>query len=226
MDKTWKKFERWIAQQWGVKRRPGSGAAGFSRGEGTDDVIHPMLYIEAKNVSGSRVPGRGLWKQTRNRAKKEQKIPIVVVHEKRTPYEESWVWVRPQDLLRVAILYGLGQDSLARQQMEENEKAPPTGRWKLTFAEMFVRDLSMIRDQMQDLVPDDITNQAMLARQRMVGAQQAKIKLDDYLSGDPERMKKTLKDDTFGILTCKECGTKFRGVDEDLCDACRGDNYD
>lgn len=43
---TWKGAERRLAEFFGTKRRPGSG----SFGDGSDDALHPDLYIESKHA--------------------------------------------------------------------------------------------------------------------------------------------------------------------------------
>ena len=71
---TWKDVERRIAVAFGSKRVVCSGV----RGEG--DVEHDKLYIEVKHRA--KIPFYTVWKETVKRAKKEEKQPIVIIHEK------------------------------------------------------------------------------------------------------------------------------------------------
>jgi len=74
---TWKGMERKVAKLFGGLRNPLSGGSGrHTRG----DVIHPYFYIECK--LRQKLSIWAWFKDTADKAKKEQKIPILVIKEK------------------------------------------------------------------------------------------------------------------------------------------------
>ena len=77
-DKTWKAFERKVAKILGGKRIPSSGAAPGFKG----DVEHPLFFIECKH--GLQIPKTivSWYLKAKEQAKKESKIPIVVMKPK------------------------------------------------------------------------------------------------------------------------------------------------
>lgn len=77
-DKSWKAFERRIADALGTKRNPLSGS---NSGHSESDTLHPELFIECK--LRKRIPFMKDWEKTKKSAKKEKKIPLVVFHEKK-----------------------------------------------------------------------------------------------------------------------------------------------
>jgi hypothetical protein len=74
---TWKKLERKVAKKLGGVRNPLSGK--HSR-HTSGDVIHPKFYIECKYRKNFAVAT--LFDEVRKNAKKESKIPILVLKEK------------------------------------------------------------------------------------------------------------------------------------------------
>ena len=93
---TWKSVERRIALLFGVKRTPLSGG---NSGHTRSDTLHDKLFIEIKHRKG----GFGvvnLFKQTVPLAKKENKIPVVAVHEKNR--KDVFILCRVRDLKAVA----------------------------------------------------------------------------------------------------------------------------
>lgn len=68
---TWKSRERQVARAFGAERNPLSG--GNSK-HTRSDTLHPMLFLEHKHTKSS--PPK-LILDTRDRAKKEGKIPVV-----------------------------------------------------------------------------------------------------------------------------------------------------
>ena len=76
-DKTWKAVERRVAKMFGGQRNPLSG--GNSR-HTQGDVIHPMFFIEVKHRA--KIPFLKIWLDTKQKAKKEGKIPVLIVHQK------------------------------------------------------------------------------------------------------------------------------------------------
>jgi hypothetical protein len=80
---AWKRRERGIAADHGTYRTPLSG--GGSR-HTRSDSLHPTLYIEHK--LRAKLPFRQLFLDTREKAKKEGKTPIIVLSEKHSPIKE------------------------------------------------------------------------------------------------------------------------------------------
>ena len=74
--KAWKEGERRVAAIFGVKRTPLSGG---SSGHTRSDTLHPRLFIEIKHRKKQAVIS--LFRETKDLAKKEGKLPIVVLHE-------------------------------------------------------------------------------------------------------------------------------------------------
>jgi len=93
-DKAWKAFERRAAEFFKGKRNPLSGA---NSGHTRADVIHEDLFIECKQrVKHSAVT---LWDDTKQKALKENKIPVVALAEKNRP--GFWVLIHSNDLEKV-----------------------------------------------------------------------------------------------------------------------------
>ena len=94
-DKSWKQFERRVADYFHGRRNPLSGG---NSGSGTRaDVIHPTLYIEAKQRKKYTVVS--LWDQTKRLAVKENKTPVVCLSEKNRP--GFWIVVHSDDFLKL-----------------------------------------------------------------------------------------------------------------------------
>ena len=75
-DKSWKDAERQVAKKLNAKRNPLSGRMG---GHTSGDVIHQSLYIEVKQKK--RFAVLSIVKDTEEKALKERKIPITVIHQ-------------------------------------------------------------------------------------------------------------------------------------------------
>jgi len=75
-DKAWKAFERRIAKSLGTERTPLSGGASHHT---RSDTLHPELYVECKNAQ--RVNVFALWRETCPVAERENKIPVLALHE-------------------------------------------------------------------------------------------------------------------------------------------------
>lgn len=76
-DKLWKQTERRIAKAFGGKRNSLSG----SNSKVTSaDVIHSRYYIEVKERK--KIPFYKVFLEVKENAKKEGRIPILVIHEK------------------------------------------------------------------------------------------------------------------------------------------------
>lgn len=80
-DKPWKAAERRLAALFGTRRRPLSGG---NQGQGfRDDAIHDDLHLECKY---SRT--HALWtlfRETRKKAQKERRTPVIGLVEKGSP---------------------------------------------------------------------------------------------------------------------------------------------
>lgn len=76
-DKTWKQAERRVAEFFHGERTPLSGGnSRLTRG----DIIHPTLYVEVKYRKSHAV--LNLWRETKEKADKENKTPVVCLAEK------------------------------------------------------------------------------------------------------------------------------------------------
>jgi hypothetical protein len=74
---AWKQMERRVAKFMKGQRTPLSGSNSHQT---SSDVIHPDLYIECKLRAHLSVAS--LYADTEKKAKKEKKIPVVVLKEK------------------------------------------------------------------------------------------------------------------------------------------------
>ena len=74
---TWKQRERDIADDFDTKRNPLSGSMS---GHSSSDSLSDTFYLESKLRANP--PGWNLFLDTREKAKKENKIPIVVLSKK------------------------------------------------------------------------------------------------------------------------------------------------
>jgi len=80
-DKAWKAFERRIAKSLGTDRTPLSGVTSRHT---SSDTLHPDLYVECKQRGHSATC---TWfRQTRLQAKKEEKMPVIALHQSGSPY--------------------------------------------------------------------------------------------------------------------------------------------
>ena len=74
---TWKKFERKVAKKLGGVRNPLSGS--HSR-HTSGDVIHDKFYVECKYREKFSIVS--LYDEVREKARKEGKIPLLVIKQK------------------------------------------------------------------------------------------------------------------------------------------------
>jgi len=79
-DAPWKKAERSLASLFGTRRRPLSGS---NQGGGSDDAIHPKLHLESKWARSHAL--WTLFRETREKAKREGKTPVIGLKEKGSP---------------------------------------------------------------------------------------------------------------------------------------------
>ena len=80
---TWKRVESRIASLFGCQRISLSGSNN-RQAKTQSDTDHERLYIEIKHRK--RIPFYATWKEVRERAGKEGKVPIVVLHEKNSDF--------------------------------------------------------------------------------------------------------------------------------------------
>jgi len=93
-DKTWKQFERRVADYFHGQRNPLSGGnSKLTRA----DVIHDQLFIECKQRE--RIALIRLWDKVKKLADKEKKTPVVCVAEKHRP--GFWILIHSDDLLKL-----------------------------------------------------------------------------------------------------------------------------
>ena len=78
-DKTSKAVERRIARKLGTVRTPLSGGNGKQT---RSDTLHTLFYTEIKHRA--KIPFFATWKETVSRVKAENKIPMVVLHQKQS----------------------------------------------------------------------------------------------------------------------------------------------
>ena len=95
-DKAWKAAERRLAKIFGTRRRPLSGG---NQGGGRDDSMHEVLYIENKYTSRSSL--WTLYRDTRDKAKKEGRVPVLGIQESRA--KGVLIVCHSNDLQRVAM---------------------------------------------------------------------------------------------------------------------------
>jgi hypothetical protein len=94
---SWKRRERNAAGLFGAQRQVLSGSCG--RGERSrSDTTHERLFIESKLRASSSV--RSLWEKTRKQARREHKIPVVILFAKGKP--GALIVVHQDDLAAVA----------------------------------------------------------------------------------------------------------------------------
>jgi hypothetical protein len=80
MSKAWKQAERRIARYLGSTRTPLSGGNGKQT---RSDTLHPSIFVEIKQRR--RHTTYTLYRNTKNLARKEKKVPLVVLDEVRAP---------------------------------------------------------------------------------------------------------------------------------------------
>lgn len=78
--RTWKKAEQRVAKLFGTRRRRGSGSDPETGG---DDILHDRLHVEVKYREKQAV--MTTYRDAKEKADSEGKMPIVVLLEKRSP---------------------------------------------------------------------------------------------------------------------------------------------
>jgi hypothetical protein len=94
---TWKRRERNAARLFGAERQVLSGSSG-RRERSRSDSTHERLYIETKVRAKS--PVHSLYEKTRKSARREHKIPVVILCAKGKP--GALIVVHQNDLAVVA----------------------------------------------------------------------------------------------------------------------------
>jgi hypothetical protein len=98
--KTWKAVETRVAKKYGEKRQIGSGSLGRAE-RSRSDSTHETLYVETKYREWTAA--RTWYDDTRIKAKKEKKIPVLILVDKGRP--GFLVVVEAKNLKAVADLY-------------------------------------------------------------------------------------------------------------------------
>lgn len=97
---AWKSRERKVAKSFGALRNIGSGSMGRPD-KSCSDSTHETLFLEVK--LRAKHTAVQLYDKTAKLAKKEKKIPVVVLAEKGRP--GTWLVLRQKDLPHVAAEY-------------------------------------------------------------------------------------------------------------------------
>lgn len=211
-DKRWKAIERWVADIFGAPyRRPTSGSHDHHADGGVDDIVHPLLHIEVKHTQ--RPPGNMLWKKTRRLAKKIGKTPLVFIHEKGQDLEDGYLWVRPKDLLEVALIYELASDQRAMMQLEEAKTAPPIKDWIPTFSERFMEKMVKLTPIMHELLKQQDMRGALDRYIKARVANQTSIPVTAISRHDGAWNSR--------YVTCRDCQASYRADSKDMvCPVC------
>jgi hypothetical protein len=110
---TWKASERRIARMFGAERNIGSGSMG-RKDKTSSDSTHDTLYIECKlREKHSAV---SLYDDTAKKAKKEKKIPVVTLSEKKRP--GFWVLVHIDHLPLVTAELAKARHAEQRRELD------------------------------------------------------------------------------------------------------------
>lgn len=107
---NWKHRERQAAKRIGALRNIGSGSQGRPD-KSSSDTTHPRLYVELK--SRKKHTCVTLWDDTKTKALKEHKVPVVMLTENGRP--GFWVLVHEKHLQEVA------KEFLTARSMESTE---------------------------------------------------------------------------------------------------------
>lgn len=114
MNKLWKQVERRVANFFHTQRNPLSGAGAK---HSSSDTLHPRLYIEIKHRKQLSV--WSLYKEVTKLAKKENKIPVLVQHEK--GMEGFLITVHSSNLYYFFNAVMKDSQEYRRQALQENE---------------------------------------------------------------------------------------------------------
>lgn len=103
-DHAWKQRERKAARAFGAQRTVGSGSLG-REDRTSSDSTHERLFIETKLRKRHTVVA--LWDNTAKLAKKERKVPVVMLAEHNR--QGLWVMCKLTDLPLVTAEYAAAQ---------------------------------------------------------------------------------------------------------------------
>jgi hypothetical protein len=109
---SWKDVERRIAKSWGTNRTPLSGG---NSGHTRSDTLHKDVYIEVKHRQEFSVVN--LWEDTKKKADKEHKVPIVALHRKGS--QNVLYLIEEDDLLLVVELYRKSQRKVLKRKEDD-----------------------------------------------------------------------------------------------------------
>ncbi len=98
VDKTWKAVERRVAKLFHTRRTPLSGRS--SQHGTSSDSLHPELYLEVKHRQ--KHSAVELFRDTKAKATKEGKRPVVILAQKNLPNLYAVVPLDPGYLLKLA----------------------------------------------------------------------------------------------------------------------------
>jgi len=98
---NWKEAERRLGRIFKVRRRIGSGAY---EGEGRDDCLHPILYLENKQLKAPAI--WTLFEDTKRKADKENRIPVIGIQKNKK--HGILLVIHSSDFERVIIEYLTG----------------------------------------------------------------------------------------------------------------------
>lgn len=104
--RTWQKREQAAAAIFGARRQRCSGSSGIE-GETCSDSTHPRLYIEHKLRASHAI--LSLWRETKDKAHKEGKTPIVILSEKGK--HGQWSLIHEADMPAVVANWLAAQDA-------------------------------------------------------------------------------------------------------------------
>ncbi len=107
MSKTWKNNELKISRTLNTERNPLSGS---NSGHTTSDTLHDKFYIEIKDGKQS-LPTK-LWLDIVQKAKTENKTPMLIQHGKGERIKDSRISLRLGDFLELANLKGSGRATM------------------------------------------------------------------------------------------------------------------
>ncbi len=125
LSKNWKNVEAKVARVFGTKRTPLSGG---NSGHTRSDSLHPRLFIETKHRKNSAAVN--LYHATAELAKKENKIPLLALHEKGS--REYCIVCNISDLEAIAREVVKGDKDVTKTKLEATNnkctKRPQTDR--------------------------------------------------------------------------------------------------
>ncbi len=114
--RTWKKAEARVAALIGARRQVLSGSSGRDD-RSQSDSTHPRIFVEAKYRQRHAV--RSLFDETKAKARKEDKTPLVALIDKRRP--GCLVCVHSDDLAHLVAEFTLANSELVEQAIRRSQ---------------------------------------------------------------------------------------------------------